>query len=458
MILKSFLFLLALVPFAKASSLTIYSGDHSLVKEKREIGSFVSKDEFLIDSICSGAVAGSFRVLPAGKSGDPEIKSLRFIEAFANYNDIMDSFVGDTVKLLRYNEKNGTEIMKKALLIKSGPGPVFSIDGEVYLGAPGNVVLPSLPVNRGFLPGVLCSFDGKLKKKDSILISYMTSGLGWKADYSIYAEKKGRGIIESWVSIENRTGRPFNNTEVKIMAGEVNFDKGGPVRPVAGRNLFARAESGIPRNDGAQQKPFSGFHIFSLPEPVDLLPGSPVRVRLFPNMNLSMERVTESVGGPCGFSGREKEEWVLQDIFNYLEFSNDKKSGVGKPLPSGTVRVYRRNGQEYEFAGEDNIENIPVDEKVKVRLGKAFDLKVKRKQSLFERKGRNVSIYGCKFSVVNSGGKKESIRVMERMSGEWDILENSLSYNKLNSGMIAFDLNLKPEEEKEFFYKVRVER
>ncbi len=74
----------------------------------------------------------------------------------------------------------------------------------------------------------------------------------------------------------------------------------------------------------------------------------------------------------------------------YLEFSNDKASGLGVPLPAGRIRVSRLDAADdsLEFIGEDVIDHTPRDEKVRVKLGSAFDVVGQRKQVDFRSDSR----------------------------------------------------------------------
>ncbi len=69
-------------------------------------------------------------------------------------------------------------------------------------------------------------------------------------------------------------------------------------------------------------------------------------------------------------------------VDSYLEFRNDKASGLGVPLPAGRIRVSRLDAADnsLEFIGEDSIGHTPRDEKVRVKLGSSFDVVGERKQ------------------------------------------------------------------------------
>jgi hypothetical protein len=53
--------------------------------------------------------------------------------------------------------------------------------------------------------------------------SYVTGGMTWQADYNIVAPEKGDVVdIVGWVTMDNQTGKTFENARIKLMAGDVN--------------------------------------------------------------------------------------------------------------------------------------------------------------------------------------------------------------------------------------------
>jgi len=50
--------------------------------------------------------------------------------------------------------------------------------------------------------------------------SYVTGGLTWAADYNIVASEKGNAVdIVGWVTMDNQSGKRFQNARIKLMAG-----------------------------------------------------------------------------------------------------------------------------------------------------------------------------------------------------------------------------------------------
>ena len=65
---------------------------------------------------------------------------------------------------------------------------------------------------------------------------------------------------------------------------------------------------------------------------------------------------------------------------NMLKFTNSKENKLGLPLPKGTVRTFKQDtaDQSLEFVGEDSIDHTPHNEDVKLKIGSAFDVVVKK--------------------------------------------------------------------------------
>jgi len=56
------------------------------------------------------------------------------------------------------------------------------------------------------------------------------------------------------------------------------------------------------------------------------------------------------------------------------------------PLPKGIIGVYKNDAEgSLQFVGEDSVDHTPKDEKIRVKLGDAFDVVATRKQMDLEK-------------------------------------------------------------------------
>ena len=61
--------------------------------------------------------------------------------------------------------------------------PIYRIDGEIYLGHTGRVILPEIPENLIARPTLIYLLQNGTRREHEIQVSYMTSNINWSADY-----------------------------------------------------------------------------------------------------------------------------------------------------------------------------------------------------------------------------------------------------------------------------------
>jgi hypothetical protein len=145
---------------------------------------------------------------------------------------------------------------------------------------------------------------------------------------------------------------------------------------------------------------------------------------------------------------------VRVPVFTALEVDNTERAGLGKPLPKGTVKVYRHDVDgRNEFIGEDAIEHTPKDETIRVYLGNAFDLTAERRRT---DAGPRPQSWEQSFEIKLLNHKPEGveIHVVEHLGWGWNVLEKSIAYEKLNASTIEFRVQVAPDKESTITYKV----
>jgi hypothetical protein len=101
------------------------------------------------------------------------------------------------------------------------------------------------------------------------------------------------------------------------------------------------------------------------------------------------------------------------------------------------------------------IDHTPTKEKVKLKIGEAFDIVVNDVQT--ENKRISDNVYEQTYEVTITNRKKENIVVdVERIMGlNWEILSSSLKYQKKDSQTILFKVPVKADSKTVLKYKVR---
>jgi len=127
------------------------------------------------------------------------------------------------------------------------------------------------------------------------------------------------------------------------------------------------------------------------------------------------------------------------------------------PLPKGTWRVYKSDASgQKQFIGEDAIEHTPRDERIRIKLGEAFDVVADRSEKSWRALSTCGSESEWEITLRNHKDSPERVEVDEPVEGDWEILSASLPFSKKDSKTFSFDVRLAPRSETKLTYRVRV--
>lgn len=140
------------------------------------------------------------------------------------------------------------------------------------------------------------------------------------------------------------------------------------------------------------------------------------------------------------------------------EFENSEENHLGIPLPRGRVRFYRQDGDgQLEFAGENLIDHTPRGETIRLSTGNAFDLVGERIRSDFKVDSRGHWVEeALTVKLRNRKDTSVEIKVVEHLYrwNNWDIIQTSAEYTKLDSQTIEFRIPVEPDGESTLSYRV----
>ena len=375
-----------------------------------------------------------------------------------------------------------------------GLQPIIEVNGRLQFSLPGQPIFPALADSTILKPTLLWLIETDAAAQFDAELSYVTGEMGWEADYNLVLPERGDTLdMVGWITMDNESGRTFEQARIKLMAGDVNKIQSNDR---AQRDAFRARGGGGGGGPPVTEKSFDEYHLYTLERPTTLLDREKKQVEfvsaagvmsvplyiydgasMFPEQYWYPDNVhTEAeYGTKCN-----RNVWVMR------EFTNSAANHLGLPLPKGRVRVYRRNSDgQMEFTGESMIKHTPRDEVIRLVMGNAFDLVGERKRTDFKENisgGNQVYIDPAtglpipakpqsneqdpgpwleeSFEIRLRNHKQEAIeiRAVEHQYRwvNWKILEKSDDYRKTDAQTIEFRVPLKPDEEKVVTYKVRV--
>jgi hypothetical protein len=429
-------------------AVTVYN-NLALVRDSRKLSLLPGEHELRFSDVAQQIRPETVSLRSTSAPG-----SLRVIEQNYEYDlispaKLMEKYVGKKVTLQNFRtDLNMTTV--EAELLSVNESPVYKVGSEIYIGHPGHVVLAGIPADLIARPSLIWLIDNKAADQQ-IEATYLTSGISWSADYVVTLAKDDASFdLEGWVTLNNQSGAQYTNAQLKLVAGEVNV-----VQPLAEMNLGA-GMAWARDTAGMREEPFAEYHLYTLPRRTTIKQNQSKQVSLLRADGVQAKKAYEYRGSESFYSQRVmpmKDEKVAV----FLVFQNAAANRLGVPLPGGVMRVYQEDSDGMlQFAGEDRINHTPKDEEVRLRLGQAFDVVAERTQTDYRVIADNEYESAYEIRVRNHKDSDITVDIVEPMTADWEIRENSHEFVKKDARTAVFSVKVAQDGETVVTYRVEV--
>ncbi len=407
-------------------------------------------------------------VLVKSKTAPKDTKILEqdFRFDLVSLEKLAEKYLGSKVKL-KDGGKEGT------LLSMYGETALFQ-DGrtkEILTLEAKDIIYPSLPDNFYTKPTLVWDIFTDIKGEQEFEFAYETKGLTWWADYNaIFREgaDENSGYLDfaSWVTIVNKSGTGYEESNLRLVAGDVNKVQPSRAPRRYAKNVMMAEASFDSAPPGFEGEKLFEYHSYKLGRKVDLANNSTKQIELMPaitDIPVKKEFIYHGSSAYRYYGSTVMDQYygsnVNADVNINIIIQNDKESGLGVPLPKGRIRVNQAtNDGSIEFIGEDKINHTPKDERVVLKLGKAFDIKGERKQVNFKHDKYYKEINeDYSITLKNHKDKDVTVSVLENMyrSSNWLITSRTHDYEKINANLIKFPVTVPADGETIIEYSVR---
>ena len=435
-------------------AVTVYNNDRALVRDRRKIKLAPGELTLRFMDVAEKIQPETVSLVSLNDAGSLHILEQNYEYDLMSPEKLMEKYVGREVTLVNKNtDMNFLE--QKATLLSVNNGPVYQVEGKIYLGHPGQVVLPELPQELIAKPSLIWTLANEGTDHE-VEATYLTSGMSWKADYVLTMNKEETQTnIEGWVTLNNQSGAAYNSAQLKLVAGEVNIVQ--PEMGGAGGGMQAKAMRLAMAPAPMQEESFAEYHLYTLPRRTTIKQNQSKQVSLLSGTNVGVKKVYEFRGDLAYYSSKI-DPIKDQNVDVFLTFDNKEKNQLGMPLPAGVMRIYQKDSSDmYQFSGEDRIKHTAKDETVRLRMGKAFDVVADRIQTDFKVLGPTSHESAFRITVRNHKEVPITVDVVEPMPGMWNIIEKSADFVKKDAQTAVFSLPMKAGETVELNYRVRVQ-
>ena len=351
-------------------AITIYSNGVALVQDLRQLSlpSGVSRQEF--PDVSSQIRPETVRL----SGGDVSIVEQNYDYDLLSPNALIEKAVGQTVTLLRTNPATGAETRERAQVLAVNGGVVLKIGDRIEVlrddGLPVRVIFDSIPPNLRARPTLSITLDSKRSGTRPLTLSYLTNGLGWRADYvALYDEAKSTIDMQGWITLTNGGETRFTNADVVLVAGQpsgsAQYQPYGVRRAPNGALIKAGTES-------SGRGRLGDFYLYPLGHRTTVAANQQKQVSFLSVGGVAARKVYQFRNDWLGASDDPRSAETA------YSFSSSRDGGLGDALPAGTVRVYVRDAKgQPQFIGENAIEHTPMGSTLAIKTGDAFDVKVK---------------------------------------------------------------------------------
>ncbi len=437
-------FLMTIILIWSQDQVTIYNNDFSLVRTFLDLKLEKGLQDFYLDDIPSTIEANSVIINP--QKNKFSIFAQNYEYDLANTEKILQKYIGKEFKIKTKSDEFFSGILqftdgKTIGLIDDATKELILINrNEIQ-----NINLAELPENFFLKPTLHWRLNAPKKDSYPTEFSYLCSGMEWEVTYNaVWNDEAEELVLNSWVTIENRTGKAFSEVKLKLMAGDVQKYQKMQSRGHYDLLSVERAVSGGSEAK-FEEKAFHDFHLYTLSEKVSINNKQTKQLRLFPTKeikaNARYEYVTNS-----------------KKVKSQIEFVNSEKNELGIPLPQGIVKVYKQDVEDdlLEFIGEDRINHTPRKEEVTLTTGSAFDIVAETKELDVRKPAKRIKETDMKVILKNRSQQDKTITVLHSLYGDWTIFDESQSYKKESANKIEFEINVKAGAEEEISWTQRI--
>jgi len=436
-----------------AVAITIYNENLALVRDQRRVTLKPGRSALALRDV-SARIRPETAIL-SGASGSTELNLIEqnFDFDLLTPDTLLNKYVGQQVQAVTVNPANGNETIESATVLATNQGVVLQFDNRIETRFPGRLIFNEVPDNLRDRPTLVMELDNNNPAPQEIELSYLTAGLGWRADYVASLSQDETTLdLNAWVTLTNQSGTTYRNALLQLVAGDVQ-----QVQQVLPRMRSMDMVESATLARGVAEESLFEYHLYTLQRPTTVADNQTKQVSLLSAATVPVEKQYVLNGAEQFYGGRSA-AGVDQDVSVFLNLSNDESSNLGLPLPGGIVRVYKNDSAgRVQFIGEDQIDHTPKNEDVELKLGNAFDVTAKRVQTSF-KKVPNVGQYnfsaeiGHKIILRNAKDLSVVVTVRETIPGDWQILAENNPHTKLSAGTVEWSVEVPAQSSTEFEY------
>ena len=332
----------------------------------------------------------------------------------------------------------------------------------------------------------LWNIESGVSGKVPVEITYLTSGLSWRAFYmGTLTEDEKSMRLQGYVRVTNSSGEDYENAQTRLIVGKIHlldqiaelarrqypYGRPGEVRPMdasrpvsrpmrAGEMMIMKsAMAKAPAPKEIKKEGLSEYFLYTI-EGTETIPNG--WSKRLPSFDVDEVEVVNLY--------KFEQERYGSSVVRFLSFKNDEKHNLGEtPIPGGLLKVYRSvdDRQHLSYTGQSSFKYIPVNEDVELSLGHVANVVVEPKLMAVETDNyqfdRRDDISGWDefrtyaVEVKNTRDIPVKVEIKRNFNTTyWNLKKtgNYGDYEMVDQNTVKFTLTLKPRSTSKFEYEI----
>lgn len=415
-------------------SVTIYNSDLALVEDARPLDLKAGRQKLEFKDVSAQIRPETVSLSAPGVT----ILEQNFDYDLLTPSKLMEKAVGQQVRIVRTNPGDGKETTEVATVLAANEGVVLKIGDRIEVlrddGVPTRVIFDKVPETLRARPTLSVNVEAANAGPRQAKLSYLTSGLSWKADYvAMFDEAKSALDLQGWITLSNTSGTAFENAKTQLVAGEVNqLSQNNGYRPPR-RGSPGMISAGTESGTGER---VADYYLYPLPERTTIAANQNKQVGFLSAQGVAAKKVYEVREGWFVSQGEPAKAVVA------IQFSNAKLAGLSSQLPAGTMRVYMRDAAgDPKFVGENAIGHTPAGSELSIKIGDAFDVSSQATLVSETKISKTRSRYEMKYLLRNA--KDQPVTVELRQGGLWrdgEVKAESLKSRRIDARTLGWSV------------------
>lgn len=444
----------------KDVAVTIYNDNLALIKDQRKINLKNGLNSVALRDVSAQIRPETALLRSLTSAGSLSVLEQNFDFDLLTPQKLLEKYVGKSVGITRMNPATGVETTEQAQVLSANNGVVLKIGDRIETGIPGRIVYSDVPANLRDRPTLVVQLQNKGATEQNVELSYLTGGLGWKADYVAELNANEDKLdLSGWVTLTNTSGTSYRNAKLQLVAGDVNrvHEQRPSALGVMRPKSMAAAEAAPMAEESLLE-----YHLYTLERPTTIAESQTKQVALLSASGVPAHKELVLRGADYYYQSSYGDLGQKMKIGVFIEFDNKESARLGMPLPKGILRVYKKdNSGNAQFVGEDSIDHTPKNETVRLKLGDAFDVTADKKQTDFKKlpnPAKGNSLFESAYEIVLKNAKKErvTVTVQEPIPADWKILKSSHTAEKASSNAAVWHIDIPAEGKTTLTYRVQV--